>query len=82
MQLEMFPTSMYLRCCDASLNKQRFYALVVQRNLFGEWELLREWGRIGTLGHARRDFYGSAGEALDALQLHTRSKAKRGYVAL
>ncbi|MCP4781752.1 MAG: WGR domain-containing protein [Hyphomicrobium sp.] len=28
----------------------RFYAMSVQPNLFGQWSLLREWGRIGSAG--------------------------------
>ncbi|MEM1364057.1 MAG: WGR domain-containing protein, partial [Pseudomonadota bacterium] len=34
-------------------NKRRFYALSVQRTLFGEWALVREWGRIGVGGRLR-----------------------------
>lgn len=26
---------------------QRYYQLTVQQNLWGEWEVLRSWGRIG-----------------------------------
>lgn len=28
-------------------NMARFYAFTIQPTLFGEWALVREWGRIG-----------------------------------
>ena len=80
MQLDLFPTSLHLRCIDPSKNKRRFYSLSVQRTLFGEWELVREWGRIGRAGRMRHDPYRSAGEALDALRALARTKSRRGYV--
>lgn len=33
--------------------QRRFYAMSVARTLFGEWCLVREWGRIGTAGGQR-----------------------------
>jgi predicted DNA-binding WGR domain protein len=32
---------------DEDSNMARFYKLDVQPTLFGEWSLVREWGRIG-----------------------------------
>ena len=60
-------------------NKRRFYALSVQRTLFDEWVLTREWGRIGRGGRLRHDLYPSVGIALDALRELARSKLQRGY---
>lgn len=31
---------------------RRFYTLSIQPNLFGEWCVMRSWGRIGTLGQS------------------------------
>lgn len=28
-------------------NQYRYYRLILRQNLWGEWELIREWGRIG-----------------------------------
>jgi predicted DNA-binding WGR domain protein len=36
---------------DPARNRQRFYTLQLAPNLFGEWSLIRSWGRIGTSGH-------------------------------
>lgn len=66
-QLDLFPTDLHLRCIDPASNKRRFYALSVQRTLFSEWALVREWGRIGGGGRLRSDLYPSAGPALDVL---------------
>ncbi|MEM1364056.1 MAG: WGR domain-containing protein [Pseudomonadota bacterium] len=73
---------MHLRCIDSARNKRRFYALSVQRTLFGEWALVREWGRIGVGGRLRSDLYPSAGPAIDALTELARQKTRRGYVAV
>lgn len=78
-QLDMFPTQVRLHCVDPAKNKRRFYVMQVQVTLFGEWELLREWGRIGRAGRLRHDLYPSAGHALDALSALKRQKSGRGY---
>lgn len=79
MQLDLFPTDLHLVCIDPAANKRRFYALSVQPTLFGEWALMREWGRIGQGGRLRSDLYPSAGEALDALGALAANKLRRGY---
>ena len=82
MQPNLFPTDVHLRCIDAANNKRRFYVLSVQPTLFGDWVLVREWGRIGRSGRRRHDHYQSAGPAIDALQELARQKCRRGYNAL
>lgn len=80
MQLDLFPTELHLTCVEPAANKRRFYHLSIQRTLFGEWALVREWGRIGrTGGRLRSDLYPSAGLALDALRTLATRKARRGY---
>ena len=78
MQLDLFPTSVHLRCIDPERNRRRFYAMSVQRDLFGEWELIREWGRIGRAGRLRRDHYASVRDALGALATLEKRKPARG----
>lgn len=47
--------------------------------LFGDWGLIREWGRIGGGGRVRTDWFDSEDDAKDArFDLHMQ-KAKRGY---
>lgn len=80
MQLDLFPTEVHLRCIDPAKNKRRYYAMFVQQNLFGEWELVREWGRIGGLGRIRCDRHLSSQQALSALRNLASQKARRGYI--
>lgn len=59
----------------------RFYRMLIVPNLFGEWVLLREWGRIGSGGQVKAEVFANAGAALLALQKLTRTKLRRGYVS-
>lgn len=79
MQFDLFPTDVHMTCVDPPHNKWRFYALSVQPTLFGDWVLVREWGRSG---RRRHDHYQSAGPALDALHELARRKRRRGYQPL
>lgn len=58
----------------------RFYRLDIQPDLFGEWRLVREWGRIGQAGQVRQAIYPSQTEARTALERLYRVKEKRGYI--
>jgi predicted DNA-binding WGR domain protein len=81
MQLDLFPADVRLQCIDPAKNKRRFYVMKIQPNLFGEWELVREWGRIGAGGRVRRDAYPSAGLALGVLISIRQCKLARYYVS-
>ncbi|WP_244967025.1 WGR domain-containing protein [Pseudosulfitobacter pseudonitzschiae] len=45
----------------------RFYRMAVMPNLFGEWTLYREWGRIGQGGQVRMDWFEDENQAVAAL---------------
>jgi predicted DNA-binding WGR domain protein len=47
----------YLTKTDPARNMARFYVLDIQPTLFGEWALLKEWGRIGRAGQSRRALF-------------------------
>jgi len=49
---DAFQAAMYLRLekINPARNHRRWYVLSVQPTLFGEWALIREWGRIGNNG--------------------------------
>jgi predicted DNA-binding WGR domain protein len=72
-------TAIVLRRIDSSRNMARFYRLDVQPNLFGEWSLVREWGRIGRAGRLRLVPYPTPSEACAALERQQRLKQRRGY---
>ncbi|MCP5072659.1 MAG: WGR domain-containing protein [Rhodobacteraceae bacterium] len=44
-QLELFPDHVYLCRIDPAENTNRYYGMHLERNLFVEWCLVREWGR-------------------------------------
>jgi predicted DNA-binding WGR domain protein len=48
-------------------------------NLFGEWCLLRRWGRIGRGGQLRVDWFRTQEEAVNALRALATLKRRRGY---
>ena len=72
----------YLTKSDPARNMARFYTLDIQPTLFGEWALLREWGRIGRAGQSRRALFGGETEAQAALWKELKKRDKRGYERL
>ena len=64
---------------DPGKNIARYYRMSILPNLFGEWTLRREWGRIGQAGQVRMDLFRSQVEAEGALQLLANAKQKRDY---
>ena len=68
-----------LRRIEPAKNMARFYALEVERDLFGRHVLVRRWGRIGTAGKIRLDEHTGEGEARTALQKLQATKRRKGY---
>lgn len=64
---------------DPSRNQARFYRMAVLPNLFGEWTLCREWGRIGRGGQTRLDWFAAKEDATTALLALEKAKRRRGY---
>jgi len=63
--------------------QRRFYLLGVMRTLFGEWCLVREWGRIGAAGgQSKRAYFGSWEDCDAGLQKIKSTKARRGYATI
>ncbi|TPK72104.1 WGR domain-containing protein [Mesorhizobium sp. B2-3-3] len=69
----------FLRRTDAARNMARYYVLSLQPTLFGEVSVVRQWGRIGTRGRQKIDFFEDGNEADAALSRLAERKAKRGY---
>jgi predicted DNA-binding WGR domain protein len=64
---------------DSNCNMARFYVLAIEPTLFGDSALVREWGRIGSLGRRRLDLYANAKTAAEALEIWLMRKGRRGY---
>ena len=60
-------------------NQRRYYRLHIEAGLFGDWALVREWGRIGRSGQSREDWFDDMADAAQAQHLLARAKTKRGY---
>ena len=69
----------YLEKRDPAKNLARFYRLLFLPNLFGEWSLQREWGRIGQAGKVRSLHFPSQEDATRALLKLETAKRRRGY---
>ena len=68
-----------LRRIDLESGAARFYSLVVERDLFGQVVLVRNWGRIGTRGREMVEHHVSEAEALEAMDALIQAKRRRGY---
>lgn len=71
-----------LRRVDPKRGMARYYALLIERDLFGRILLVRQWGRIGTRGQELAEVHESEEAAQDALDRIAEAKRRRGYVDL
>jgi predicted DNA-binding WGR domain protein len=72
----------YLERHDSDKNLHRFYQLHVMPSIFGDWALVREWGRVGSSGTVRKDWFDTEDEALTARQGLVEAKQKKGYPSM
>jgi predicted DNA-binding WGR domain protein len=75
----MEPFECQLRRIDPARNMARFYLVSVGRSLFGDFSVVRELGRLGTIGRLRVDLFESEHAALGAFDAIERGKTKRDY---
>ena len=74
--------TLVLRRLEPGRNVARFYALMIERDLFGRTVLVRHWGRIGGRGRERTDEHASEEAAAAALEKLAAAKRRRGYQEL
>ena len=60
-------------------NLYRYYRMEIVPGLFGDWGLVRQWGRLGRPGRSRTDWFDTEAEAKDACITLRIQKARRGY---
>lgn len=72
----------HLHRIDPDKSMARFYAMSVQPNLFGEWSLVLEWGRIGSNGRIVARHLASEHDAACAMTKQLKTKLRRGYTAV
>ena len=61
-------------------NMHRFYQLRVEPTLFEDWCLIRQWGRIGSNGQAKRQWFAHISDATMTMQKLEGAKKRKGYV--
>jgi predicted DNA-binding WGR domain protein len=72
----------YMERIDPAARMRRFYRVTIERTLFGDWALVREWGRIGCAGGQHlEEWFPDQGAAAEALAGITAAKRRRGYAA-
>jgi len=69
----------YLEFHQDAENKHRFYQMFVLPTLFDDWSLVREWGRIGSPGTIKKDWFKTQTLADEALQKISQEKLNKGY---
>lgn len=74
-----WPRPVYLRRIDPARNMRRFYALAIERDLFGKLCLITEYGRIGRSGRLVSRPCATEQDALQQFSRVFRQKARRGY---
>lgn len=59
----------------------RYYEIRVMQDLFGRWEVLRTWGRIGAaLGTTMREQVSDEAAIGQAVEAVTKKRVQRGYL--
>ncbi|MBF0140646.1 MAG: WGR domain-containing protein [Magnetococcales bacterium] len=56
-----------------------FYSIQIQRDLLGEWQIIREWGRSGSSGTIRREAFDNLGPAMENMNLLVEQLREKGY---
>jgi len=69
----------YLTRTDLTRNINRFYVVQVMPSLFGDWTVMREWGRRGSPGTMRLKSYRRREEAHVDEQRTIKRRLQRGY---
>jgi predicted DNA-binding WGR domain protein len=69
-----------LRRVDAAKNMDRFYELTLEPTLFGEWAVVRRWGRFHSEGRKRETWFDGPSPALVFMDRLHNQKLRRGYL--
>lgn len=69
----------FMQKTNPDLNMDRYYAISTTVGLFGDHGVQRHWGRRGTRGHYRLDWYVSKKDAKTAANELANRKLSRGY---
>ena len=76
---EQSSSMIYLTRINSDQNMQRFYSLDIQPNLFGEWCLIRKWGRIRSNGRRMETSFSTLADAEKLQMKLAKAKRSKGY---
>ena len=69
----------YMTRHDPDKNMHRFYQMWVTPGIFGDWSLIREWGRIGSPSTVWKIWYRTEADAIQFAEKLCAAKRKKGY---
>ncbi len=69
----------FLRKIDPDRNMDRYYLIETVPGLFGKFGVQRSWGRRGSVGRGRTDWYDIEDHAKIAAAELSNKKQRRGY---
>jgi len=69
----------YLTCINPEQNKHRFYSIAVQDGLFGDFYLIRHWGRIGTKGRSMSQGFDTLEQVQRQIDRLLQIRKRHGY---
>nr|WP_318026714.1 WGR domain-containing protein [Rhizobium ruizarguesonis] len=69
------PYQLYVERTDAAKNMARYYAMEIERTMFGEAWLKRRWGRIGKRGQEETACFRTGGGSSSVVPLPAETKA-------
>ncbi len=68
-----------MRRVDPDTNVARFYVLTLERDLFGNFAVTRQWGRVATAGRVITEPFETEMEAGETMAAYAAAKRRRGY---
>jgi predicted DNA-binding WGR domain protein len=74
-----FIKPIHMHRTDPTRNMARFYQISIEASLFGDWTVVRRWGRIGSRGRTQLEFCENVGEASIRIEQIVHAKHRRGY---
>lgn len=69
----------YLQRINPASGEVWFYSIQIQRDLLGEWQTIREWGRSGSAGTVRREPFKDLDSASENLHSLVDQLKEKGY---
>ena len=70
---------LYMQQTTPGLPAPRFLRLVLEQDLLGGWELIRETGQVGGKTQLRRELFTDRAQAFNAFESARAIHAKRGF---